>query len=154
MEFTSFAIGLLRPMVATECAPRRQRGGGRRGDEPGEGALPNPDVIEEVAAQLGLDTNVRGRIKELAYAANREAIELRPELQRGRLDLRHMLDDDRPDQGKVMKQIDVVSAAENKLHKNRVALLLAVRELLTVEQRAELRRLMAARMEERGPRGF
>jgi Spy/CpxP family protein refolding chaperone len=122
--------------------PGRGMGGRMEG---GPRDVMNPDVIEALASEVGVDQAVLAKIKTLVYNANREAIDLRAEVQRERLTLRQLLDDPQPDSKKVLKQVENVGAAETKIRKNRVQLILQVRELLTPEQRQKLQHLVAER---------
>ncbi len=105
----------------------------------------DPELLESVAAEIGVDAATVAKIKTLVYGANRDAIDLRAEVQRQRLALRQLLEDERPDVKKVLKQVEAVGSAETSIRKNRVQLILAVRDLLTPEQRQKLQRVMAER---------
>jgi Spy/CpxP family protein refolding chaperone len=111
-----------------------------------------PMRIEAVAAQLGLSEAALAQIKDLAFAAEQEAIGIRAELQKEQLELRKLMDADVPDEAAVMRQIDEVMVQEARMRKNQVGLLLKVRKLMTPDQRAQLDRLMMQRRG-RGPGG-
>jgi Spy/CpxP family protein refolding chaperone len=117
---------------------------------PGMGKMFRPEMIDMLASELGVADNVVKQIKDKAYKADQEAIKLRADLDSGRLEMRRLMDEDKPDVAKVMKQVETVGAVETELKKNRIRLLLSVRELLTPEQRKKLQKHMAERM---GPRG-
>jgi len=153
--------------LGRESFAARQReggpGGGRRGMGMGPGGgmgggmggpMMHPEFIEGLAAELGVAAPALAQIKTLAYNANKEAIDLRAELERLHLDMRQLMDQDKPDTKKIMQSIDQVGSVETKLRKNRVQLLLSVRELLTPEQRGKLQRVIAERRGNgRGPGG-
>jgi Spy/CpxP family protein refolding chaperone len=101
--------------------------------------------IDAVAARLGVSETTLAKIKNLAFEAEQEAIGIQADVRREHLQLRRLMDAGEPDEKAVMKQIDVVAAEEARMHKNRVRLLLAVRKLLTPEQRVQLEALMAER---------
>lgn len=152
---TIFAAGLIMLAGAAAPAHAQQRGPsgpqGRGGPPPGERPAHDqldPETIAEVASELGIDNKVLEQIRALSYGANRDAIGIRADLQRAQLDLQQWMHESRPDAKKVLPQVDVVGALETKLRKNHVQLALSVGELLTVEQREKLRKIMAAR---RGP---
>ena len=126
-------------------------GGGLGPHGGGMGMMMHPEWIEGVAAELGVSAQAAAQIKTLVYNANKEAIDLKAELERGHLDLKQLMDQDKPDTKKIMQLLDQVGATETKLRKNRVQLLLSVRELLTPDQRAKLQGMMAERR--RGPGG-
>ncbi len=111
----------------------------------------DPEMIEHVAGELGVDAKVIGQIKTLTYDANKEAIDIRADMQRAHLELRQLMDEPQPDLKKVMKQVEVVGGIETKLRKNRVQLMLSVHALLTPDQRSKLKGILASR---RGPRGM
>lgn len=135
------------------AGPGRGRG---MGAGPEERAIIDPEMIESVAADIGVDQPTLAKIKGLVYGANREAIDVRASVARERLTLRELLDAEQPDRNRVLKQVDAIGALETKLRRNRVQLLLSVRELLTPEQRAKLQKVLAERRGPgRGPgRGF
>ena len=114
------------------------------------GPLFRPEVIEAVAAELGLAGDVVAKIKEQVYRADKDVIKIRADLEAARLELRRLMDEDRTNAAQVMKQVEAVGGLETELRKNRVRLLLSVRELLTPEQRKNLQRVL---MEQFGGRG-
>jgi Spy/CpxP family protein refolding chaperone len=109
---------------------------GRTGRGPGF----HPGRIEAAAAELGVNEATLAKIKDLAYKAETDAIAIRAEMQRAELELKRLMDQDKPDTAAVMRQVEQVGAVETRMRKNRTQLLLAVRELLTPEQRARLTR--------------
>ena len=111
---------------------------------PGREAM-NGEGVEQVAAELGVAPQTLAQIKTLIYNANKEAIDLRADLQRAHLDLGQQLDQDKPDAKKIMQTADQIGAAESKLRKNRLQLLLSVRDLLTPEQRTKLQQILSQR---------
>jgi len=159
MRFTSTwmsTVALAAVMLTTGPAlARGPHGAGMDGPGmgmgPEGGSMLRPEVIDAVGAELGLDAATLKKIKDLSFAANKEAIDVRAELERAHLDLRQMMDETNPDAKKVMKQVEIVGAAETKLRKNRVQLMLSVRELLTPEQRQKLRKILAERRHGPGP---
>ncbi len=52
-----------------------------------------------------------------------------------------LLSQDDPDEAAVMQQAETIGKVETEMHKHRLSTLLAVRALLTPEQRAELTRI-------------
>ncbi|MBI5508323.1 MAG: periplasmic heavy metal sensor [Deltaproteobacteria bacterium] len=105
-----------------------------------------PEMIAVIGAELGVADSVLGQIKDKSYKSDQEAIKLRADLDSARLEMRRLMDEDKPDPAKVMKQIDAVGNLETELKKNRVRLLLSVRELLTPDQRKKLQKVMAERI--------
>jgi Spy/CpxP family protein refolding chaperone len=123
------------------ASPAFAQFGGHPGEFGGPGpwaGMPPPEMVVAVAAELGITDAVLKDIKERIFKADQDVIGLRAELEVARLELRRLLDEDRPDIAKIMHQVDVVAEAEKQVHKNRVRLDLAVRELLTPDQRHQL----------------
>jgi Spy/CpxP family protein refolding chaperone len=145
---TVVALSLAGTAHAMPGGPHEGHGGGHGGMHEGAGpqdAFFAAEEVESLAVQLGVDAKTLQKIKDLVYAANKEAIDLRADLQRGHLDLREMLDQDQPDAAKVMAKVDTLTASEGKMRKNRIQLLLSVRALLTPPQRTQLRQLLMQR---------
>jgi Spy/CpxP family protein refolding chaperone len=120
--------------------------GGPGGHEPGR-------VIDEHADELGLDEETREAIQGIVDASRKDAKDFREEL-RGLHDaMRTLLSQDEPDEAAVMKQAESIGKVETEMHKHRLSTLLAVRALLTPEQRAELTRIREETRGERRGRG-
>jgi len=101
-----------------------------------------PEALEEMADKIGADSQTIAKIKDLAYNANKELIGLRAEMDQNHLEMKRLMDLDSPDDKAIIAQIDKIGAVEIKLRKNRISLLLAVRKILTPEQRTKLKQLM------------
>jgi Spy/CpxP family protein refolding chaperone len=106
-------------------------------------------MIERVGAEIGISAAVREKIKETAYAAEKEQIQIRAKLDTARLDLRRAMDATEPDVKKVIRQVEAVGALETEMKKARVRLMLTVRSMLTAEQRAKLQQIIRDRWAER-----
>lgn len=102
--------------------------------------------------RLGLDDRQIDKIEELTYRADREKLDIHHELQKARLDLRHMMDAERPEEKAVFAQLEKIAALELDLKKNRIGLMLAVRKLLTPEQWEKMELFHARRQERRRAR--
>lgn len=101
-----------------------------------------------VSQELGLSEDQKTKIKDLFYASQKEAIDLRAQAQRAQLDLRHAMGQDTPDEKAVLKALDAHLAAEAAIKRNRVKLVLDLRKAVTVEQ---WRKLQAMRERRGGP---
>lgn len=123
--------------------PSSGMGGGGGGGEDAEMDL--MANFSQVASDLGLDQGQQSKIRDLFYNSQKEAIDLRAAAQRTELDLRHHMGQDTPDEKAVMKALDAHLAAEAALKRNRVQLMLDVRDVLSVEQWRELLELRASR---------
>jgi Spy/CpxP family protein refolding chaperone len=118
-------------------APKGGRGFGR-------GNIP-----PQVAERVGISPELQQRVRQLAFEANEQLINLDAENKRARLELEKALAQERPDARAVMGLIDRVAKAEAEVRKNRVGLMLKVREALGPEL---WRKLQAEMPERRGRR--
>jgi len=125
--------------LAGTSAARSHFGGPRGHGGPGDHG---PDrLIDEHADELGLDEDTREAIHGVVDGSRADARKLRREL-RGLHDaMRTLLSQDDPDEAVVMKQAETIGKVETEMHKHRLSTLLAIRALLTPEQRAELTRI-------------
>jgi Spy/CpxP family protein refolding chaperone len=142
------AIGVVMLGVVPAHADRGGPGEGMGG--PGMGRMFRPEIIDGLAAELGVPEGVIKQIKDKAYKADQEAIKLRADLDSARLEMRRLMEEEKPDQAKVLKQVEIAGGLETELQKNRIRLLLSVRELLTPEQRRKLQQVMVERKGRRG----
>lgn len=114
------------------------------------GPPPIDRVLERHAAELGLSDAVLAQVREIADAAREKEQPLVDALAKQR-DLMHsLLTQDAPDVDSVMRQADEVGAAETAVHKERLRTLLAVRNLLTPDQRAKLVQIFEERRAQMG----
>ena len=135
-----------------EPGPQMGGPGGHPG-KPDKMEMFKPEVLEDAAEKIGANAQTIVKIKDLAYNANKELIGLRAEMERAHLEMKRLMDLDSPDEKLILQQIDKTGAVEIKLRKNRISLILAVRKLLTPDQRTKLKQLMEERMRRKGDRG-
>ncbi len=83
---------------------------------------------------LDLSDDQWTKIREIHFAAQKEMIPKRADLQVKELDLRELLLDPKPDQGKVDATLDEIASARRSLAGVEVHALLQVRDVLTPEQ--------------------
>ena len=120
--------------------------GGPGGHDPGR-------LIDEHAEELGLDDETREAIQRIVDDSREEARGFHDEL-RGLHDaMRTLLSQDEPDEAAVMQQAETIGKVETEMHKHRLSTLLAIRALLTPEQRAELTRMREEMRGEKRGRG-
>jgi Spy/CpxP family protein refolding chaperone len=106
------------------------------------GGPPPPDAfVEWHAERLGLDEETREKIRAIANDARRASEAGRARLDAAHERLRALLDEDEPDEAAVLEQADVIGALESEERRRRLAAMLAIRSLLSDEQRAELVRI-------------
>ena len=127
-------LGLGSAATANEDAPPGA-GFGWRGRH---GPPPIDRILERHAEQLGLSDAVREQVRVVAEAAHAEQQPLDEALAEQREALHELLSQDAPDADAVLRQAELVGAAETEVHKQRLRTLLAVRALLTPEQRRTL----------------
>jgi Spy/CpxP family protein refolding chaperone len=101
--------------------------------------------LEDRLEGLGLDKETQTAIHTTIDAARAERRELRRQLGEAYGDLRALLEQDTPDEAAVLAQAEVIGTFETALRKHAMRTLLAVRALLTPEQRASLRQAIQGR---------
>ena len=121
----------------------------RRGMGPGPGAWWKDS---EVVKTLGLSEAQVGQIEQAFFAYRLRLVDLRADLEKHELSLQPLLDADRPDEAKVVAQIDVITAARGKLEKENAMMMLAIRRVLSAEQWKRLQALQQERIKG-GPGG-
>ncbi|MGB9590455.1 MAG: Spy/CpxP family protein refolding chaperone [Candidatus Hydrothermia bacterium] len=108
---------------------------------PGFGMLMNPWVQEE----LGLTTDQAENLTKIVSDHMTSTATLRADLMAKRIELRTELGKDKPDMKKVEKLTGDISALQAKLMMERIRMEIAVKGVLTAEQRAKLGELMASK---------
>jgi len=116
------------------------------------GPPPIDRILERHAAELGLSDDVRARVRVIAAEADRQEAPLHEALRTQREALHQLLAQDSPDPDAVLRQAELAGAAETELHKQRLRTLLAVRQLLTPEQRAQLVKIFEEKRKQMGLR--
>jgi Spy/CpxP family protein refolding chaperone len=107
----------------------------------------------ELAKKLELSEVQVSQIEQTFLEHRLLLVDLRADLERQELRLHPLLDADRPDEAKVIAQIDLVTAARAKLDKENAMMLLAIRRVLSVEQWKKLQALHQEREGERSRTG-
>jgi Spy/CpxP family protein refolding chaperone len=95
--------------------------------------------FEERLDSLGLDDQTRTAVHTTLDAARAEQRDLRRQLHAAHQNLRTLLAQDTPDEATVLAQSEVIGALETEHRKQSLRTLLAVRALLTPEQRTSMR---------------
>ena len=90
-------------------------------------------------AELNLSENQKERIAEVRESHQRERIQTQADLRLARLELRKLMRAEDPNQDAIDDQIDRMSSIRAEMMKSRVDQRLEVREILTPEQRNQLR---------------
>ena len=122
--------------------PRFGRGPGMC-QEPGFGQGDGPGILAKAEA-LELTTEQIKKIKAMRLDMAKEKIRLRSELELKQLELRELMSADEPDIRRIEAKIDEMAPLRTELQKKRIEHRLAVRNVLTQEQKAKLELLRGA----------
>ena len=109
------------------------------------GFLDNPKMIEH----LGLSSEQVEQMRNLHYQGEQKQIDLRATLQKARLKIHHLMEQDQPDEAAIMGSIEEAGQAHIAMRKLQVQQRLKGRDLLGTEASNKLRRYMADRMRSR-----
>ncbi len=135
----------------SESCPMKHGKGGGHGDAdcPMKGGHGDEDdgarglgQFEQMIDQLGLPEATHKKIKDLAYEAEKQSIAVRAELEQAKLEMHHLMEQDKTDNDAVLKQLDKVGQLKNDLAKIRMRAWLEARKLLSPEQRKKMRAQM------------
>ena len=132
--------------VAAAEPPDSPRGPGGWHHGP-PGPPPLDGILDRHADELGLDAAMRVRIHDLAAQARQAAQPLDDALRTLHDGMHALLEQESPSADAVMQQADRIGVAETDLHKQRLQTMLAIRALLTPEQRAKLVQIFEAHRE-------
>jgi|GEM_PF-2830816 len=97
--------------------------------------------VERLASRLDLTDDQVTAMNEERLKSQKQAIQLRADLQVARLELRDMMDDSKPDQNKVKQQVEKMGDLRTTLMLTRVQSHLKMKEVLTEEQRVKLKEM-------------
>ena len=139
------ALAALGGVAAAEPTNATRAPGGWHHGPPGPPPLDG--ILDRHADELGLDAAVRARIHDLAAQSRQAAQPLDEELRGLHDGMRALLEQDSPSADAVMQQADRIGAAETEMHKQRLQTMLAIRALLTPEQREKLVQIFEAHRE-------
>ncbi|MBX5481259.1 MAG: periplasmic heavy metal sensor [Myxococcaceae bacterium] len=103
----------------------------------------------EVAQRAGISPEQQKKIEQLRYEADQQLIPLQAEVKKERLELKRLLSATKPDQRAVLAQVDKVARAQGEVKKNRIALMLKIRELVGPETWEKLKAERRAQGRER-----
>ena len=128
---------------------------GRRGFERGRGEfglahlLNNPAIREK----LGITAEQLGAIRKQESDFRKAEIRDRADLEVKRVDLKDLLEADKPDRAAIDAKLQEISNSRLALEKSRVHFHLAMKEAITPEQREKLHQLMSERWRHEGGPG-
>ena len=101
--------------------------------------LENPRLLQK----LDLDSDKVAALRRLRYEASKQRIRLQSEVRLARLDLRHSLSAEQPNESAVMAAVERAGQAATELHKSDVRHLLKARAILGPEKWQKLKQIMA-----------
>jgi len=104
-----------------------------------------------LARELELTAEQKEKMKAAHERQERKAIQARADIQLARLDLRKLMQADKPDSKAIEAQIDRIAGLRAGLEKSRVATMLEFRASLTPEQQKKLRELRESGPQMRAP---
>ena len=136
-----FAATILVGLTLAGTSAARPPSGGPGGPGGPPGGHGPGRLIDEHADELGLDEETREAIQRIVDDSRQDAEGFREELHALHDAMRTLLSQDEPDEAAVMQQAETIGKVETEMHKHRLSTLLAIRALLTPEQRAELTRI-------------
>lgn len=127
----------------SDRGPRGPHHGGPRGPDPGR-------FVDEHADELGLDDDARESIQAIVDASRLRSEQMRGEIRSEHEKMHELLSQSSPDEAAVMSQNDRIGALKSRQRKNRLEAMLAIRKLLTPEQREQLIGIREGRRRDRG----
>lgn len=137
-------LGLLAAFAAPQSWADPGTGPGRSGstwkrlDSRAPGCDGPGSWIDRHGERLGLEAATSAEITKISQASKQEQERLQVKLDEAQAGLRKLLGRGTPDEAAVMKQADEIGSIELAMRKNRLAAMLAIRSLLTEEQRETL----------------
>lgn len=112
-------------------------------------AGPPPAAIRQFAREIGLSDDQIRKLDELHYLAEKEKVDIRAELDKARLELRHLMSQEKPNEAAVFGMVEKIGAIRVRMEKNRVGLMLKVKALMTPAQWEKLESFIGERFRER-----
>jgi len=106
--------------------------------EPFEGP---PCKMKKLAEHLGLSEEQLTQIKQLRMESTKQSIQLKAKLDVAELELRAMMEEPKPNRGKIENKVKEIGALRTQLHLLQIDRNLKMREILTPEQLDKLEEL-------------
>ncbi len=150
----ALTVALAAPVAAQPMGPPDGGPGGRPFGPPRfMSRIFPPSLVMRNQEELKLTDAQREIIKTAMVEAERELVDLRWTLAAESEKLDRLLDRDRIDEAEALAQMDRVLAAEDRMKRRHLALLIRIRNALTPEQRAQLQVLRSSEPLPPGPPG-
>lgn len=112
--------------------------GWQDGDDDFDPACGGDDHMMLCDKELGLSKEQRDKIKSLHLALRKQNIPLMSELKLKRIEMKELMDAEKPDKDKVTAKIKEMETIKSKLHINRATTRIDVMNIYTKEQREKL----------------
>ncbi|MBI5531575.1 MAG: periplasmic heavy metal sensor [Deltaproteobacteria bacterium] len=107
--------------------------------------LYRPAMVLRFGAQAGVPEDKIAKIRQDFFDTQTRIADLEPRLKKARIEIQRLLAAGELDENKVFAQMDEVSKAETEIKKQRLGLMMRIRQSLTPEQRKKLDELKHAR---------
>ncbi|OQW95988.1 MAG: hypothetical protein BWK77_06585 [Verrucomicrobia bacterium A1] len=128
--------------------PGKGPGGGGPEGNPGRGmghVIQNADL----AKSLGVTDEQRAKLRESSYELRKKTIQLEADQELARLEVNHLMDQEKPDREALNKAVEEAGRVETELQKVRIQQRLTTEEVLGEETLANIREYMRKQMQER-----
>ena len=102
------------------------------------GHLYPPGLVLRLAPQAGLRDDQTAKIRQDLFDTNLRVVDLESKATKSRLEIERLLSAAQPDQNALFAQVEEPAKAGVEIKKQRLGLMLRVREILTPEQRKQL----------------
>lgn len=107
----------------------------------------------EMADELGLTDEQMDSMRDVQYNFRKAQIGLRAELKTARLELRHLMMEEEPNQGEISKLVDRIASTQKELLQQNMDRKLAMKGILTPEQFKEFMKMRGERGERKMGKG-
>ncbi len=91
--------------------------------------------------KVGLNDEQIDSIQKLKYKADEARIDIEYKIKKERLELQRLMDGDKPDKARILKQLDKLGVLNTQAMKNRIGLMLDIRALMTPQQWEKMEQL-------------
>ncbi|RKZ34538.1 hypothetical protein DRQ33_01910 [bacterium] len=106
------------------------------------------DKVDKLADEIGLNDEQVEKIKEIRTTMAKDIADLKAEEEKAEIDLKNIMDDPAVPSSDIEKAVKKVLNLENEMKLRKMEGMLAIRDVLTVEQRTQIRELIREKMEQ------
>ena len=104
-----------------------------------------PEVVMQARKQIGLDDKQREVITQIIREFQREQLELEWDLQDQAQQLHELMGETRVDESAALKQVERLMTAEGRMKRTHFRMLIRIKNSLTAEQQAKLKKIIVQR---------